>query len=96
MVRYPHQATVTGPDGSVVKGEWIESAATETIITGRLELNGTARLAKNSDGDSVQISATFFTPDAKIDNAKKLTCNGKSFKVIDWVINQTHSFLWLE
>jgi hypothetical protein len=95
VTRYPHTATVFGPDGNIVNGEWVTATPTEATVYGRLELANQPAYATNGDGDSVQIKATFYTKSLKKANAKTLVCEGYSFKVLDWVVSQTHSFLWL-
>jgi hypothetical protein len=95
VTRYPHTATVMGPDGTISNGEWVAATTVRTELNGRLELANQPAYAVDGDGDSVQIKATFFTKDAKVADAKTLECRGYTFKVLGWIEEQTHSFIWL-
>lgn len=62
MVRYPHTATITSSNGSVVGGEFVPGTPSTKTVQGRFEAsNSNSKIKLNSLGNEVIVRGTFFT-----------------------------------
>lgn len=84
MVRYPHTATITSSNGSVVTGEFVPGTPSIKTVQGRFEAsNSNSKIKLNSLGNEVIVRGTFFTSKQQLTgDVLKITELGLDAKII--------------